>query len=404
MDPVMDISASANTTATPGDENSPYTEGDHSVKLLNKLKCKVYRQKKKIQKLERQMKAKSDTSLADVLHYSQNLLPPAVFSFLKLQLRCAGQKPKGRRYSDHEIMMSLALYYQGARAYRHLRSMFFLPHPRQLRKRMEHIRMLPGFQDVTISLLAEKHRRMQPSDRLVVLSLDEMKVRKKLVYHRGEDYVEGFEDLGEMGRTERVADQALVLMARGLKQSWKQPIGFFYSAGPTPGETLQELVSDAIRKLRKAHMNVVATVCDMGKPNQDLLNRLGVSIDRPIFTVDDEEVVALYDVPHLFKCIRNALYKYDISHNGKKASWQHIRKFYAEDSKGTVRTAPSLKKCHVQLEAFKKMKVKFATKVMSRSVSTGIQLFCDFGECCSYTVFLVRGDNCRTEGNLLPPG
>ena len=127
-------------------------------------------------------------------------------------------------------------------------------------------------------------------------------------------------------------------------------------------------------------MHVVATVCDMGKPNQELLNRLGVSVDRPVFSVDDEEVVALYDVPHLFKCIRNALYKYDIEHDNQKASWQHIRRFYAEDSKGTVRTAPGLRKCHIQLEAFQRMKVKFATKVMSRSVSTGIHLLTDFGK------------------------
>ena len=230
----------------------------------------------------------------------------------------------------------------------------FLPHPRQLRKRMKHIQMLPGFQDVIISLLAEKHRKMGHADRLVVLSLDEMMVRKKLVYHRGEDYVEGFEDLGGLGRTERIADQALVLMARGLKQIWKQPIGFFYGAGPTPATVLQELLTDAIRKLRKANMLVVATVCDMGKPNQDLMNRLGVTVDRPLFTVDDEEVVALYDVPHLFKCVRSALYKYEIRHDGKTASWQHVRHFYAEDSKDTVRTAPSLKKCHVHLQPFKK--------------------------------------------------
>ena len=57
--------------------------------------------------------------------------------------------------------------------------------------------MLPGFQDVVISLLAEKYRKAGPADKLVVLSLDEMVVRKKLVYHRGDEIVEGFEDFGE---------------------------------------------------------------------------------------------------------------------------------------------------------------------------------------------------------------
>lgn len=57
-------------------------------------------------------------------------------------------------------------------------------------------------------------------------------------------------------------------------------------------------MTEGIRKLRKANMHVVAAVCDMSKPNQELLNRLGVSVDRPVFSVDNDlEMVALYDVP-----------------------------------------------------------------------------------------------------------
>ena len=189
-----------------------------------------------------------------------------------------------------------------------------------------------------------------------------MTLRKKLVYHRGDDYVEGFEKLGELGKTRRVAVQALVLMARGVKRSWKQPIDFFYSAGPTPASVLEHLVKSAIKKLKDAGMGVAAIVSDMGKPNQDLFKRLGVTAERLVFSVDGEEVVAMYDVPHLFKCVRNALYKYDITHSGNRASWQDIRRFYAEDTKRTVRTAPGLRKGHVQLAPFKKMKVKEAAR------------------------------------------
>ena len=188
-----------------GNDSTPASVGERQ-QTANKLRCKIYRQRKKIKKLEAQLNNKHKATLDDALTFSKQVLPPNIYSFLKLQLRCAGVKPKGRRYSDSEMMMALALHYQGARAYRHLRSIFFLPHPRQLRKRIEHIQMLPGFQDVVIGLLGENLKNMPDADRRVVLSMDEMMVRKKLVHHRGEDYVEGFQDLEELGRTTRVAD------------------------------------------------------------------------------------------------------------------------------------------------------------------------------------------------------
>ena len=124
----------------------------------------------------------------------------------------------------------------------------------------------------------------------------------------------------------------------------------------------------------------IATVCDMGKPNQALLHQLGVTIDSPSFLVDGEEVVAMYGVPHLFKCIRNALHKRDVAVDGETASWRHIRQFYLLDRKRTVRAAPELRPVHIQLGPFKKMKVKYALQVLSRSVAGGIKLYCENGE------------------------
>jgi len=40
-------------------------------------------------------------------------------------------------------------------------------------------------------------------------------------YSKPLDLVEGFEDLGQIGRTNKPASQALVFMARGLYSNWK---------------------------------------------------------------------------------------------------------------------------------------------------------------------------------------
>ena len=83
----------------------------------------------------------------------------------------------------------------------------------------------------------------------------------KLTYLRGEDYVEGLEDFGEMGRTRRVAGHALVLMVRGISKKWKQPFGFFYSAGPTPADVMDHVLKQGIRHLRNAGLNVRYRYC-----------------------------------------------------------------------------------------------------------------------------------------------
>ena len=368
-------------TASETDQTSSSSEGgEELIRQLNRYRCKINRQKRKIHVLERNAAKVPSTTLDDVLKYTKVALPPAIYNFVKLQFKCAKVKPKGRRYSDEDLMQSLAIYYQGPRAYRHLRISLYLPHPRVLRKRMEGIQMMPGFQEAVMSILEEKVRKATLADRCVVVSLDEIKLRPKLTYLRGEDYVVGFEDFGEMGRTTRVSNHALVLMVRGVTRKWKQPIGFFYSAGPAPADVMDDILKQGIRRLRKVGLNVIATVCDMGKPNQSLMRQLGVTVDKPSFLVDGEEVVAMYDVPHLFKCIRNALHKDDVNVDGKTASWRHIRQFYQLDSKKTVRTAPKLRPIHIQLGPFEKMKVKYAVQIMSRSVAGGIDLYCENGE------------------------
>ena len=123
-------------------------------------------------------------------------------------------------------------------------------------------------------------------------------------------------------------------MVRGLSGKWKQPVGFFYCAGPLPATFLEQLLNDCIRKVRSAGLKVMSVVCDMGSPNRQLYKtRLGVSVDRPFFDVDGERVFALYDPPHLLKSLRNCLFGNDVGTPEGVVSWSHVAAFYAEDCK-----------------------------------------------------------------------
>ena len=346
--------------------------------VLNKYRCKINRQRKKIALLSARQK-KESRKIDEVIEATSQILPRPIQQFLKSQLKAVGVAPSGRRYTDEDLMFALAIYYQGPRAYRFLRKRFFLPSPRLLRRRMEHIQTRPGFSDAVVAIMKEKLRAAPAAEKLCIISFDEMMVKSGLTYIRGDDMVEGFEDFGSLGRTSRPADHALVFMARGLRQKWKQPLGFFLSAGPTTAEVLENLLMQCIAKLQAAGFVVAATVCDMGTTNQELYSRLGVKPEEPTFVCGGKTVTALFDVPHLFKCIRNGLYKYDVEVDGKLLSWQHIKAFYDLDSARPLRFAPKLKRSHLVLKPFKKMKVKLATQVMSRTVASGMTLYSSLG-------------------------
>lgn len=60
-------------------------------------------------------------------------------------------------------------------------------------------------------------------------------------------------------------------------------------------------------------MNISATVCDMDGVNRRALSILGASKSQPYFNLKNNEVVAIFDPPHLLKCFRNLFLKYNIN-------------------------------------------------------------------------------------------
>lgn len=93
-----------------------------------------------------------------------------------------------------------------------------------------------------------------------------------------------------------------------------------------------------------------------------------------IIIINNKKIVPLYDPPHLLKGIRNNLLeknlKYTIENEEKTAKWEHIKQLYNENPayKG-IRLMPKLTESHVD-PTNTKMKVKFASQVFSRMVSS----------------------------------
>ena len=112
-------------------------------------------------------------------------------------------------------MYALAIYFQGPQAYRFLAKQFVLPSTRLLRKNMNRIRMHPGFHESVLCVLKEVFRTASSSEKLCVISFDDMTIRSKITYLRGDDAIEGTEDFGSFGRSTPCANHALVFMVPG---------------------------------------------------------------------------------------------------------------------------------------------------------------------------------------------
>ena len=54
-----------------------------------------------------------------------------------------------------------------------------------------------------------------------------MVIKKCLNFHPKRQIIEGFQDLGFLGKNLAVGTQVLVFMLRGLFTNWKQPLFFF---------------------------------------------------------------------------------------------------------------------------------------------------------------------------------
>jgi len=68
--------------------------------------------------------------------------------------------------------------------------------------------------------------------------LDEIFLKCGFKYGKKEDKIMGFEHFGESDESDKVA---LVFMARGLFDRWKQPLAYFFAHNSSPAAKMHEL-------------------------------------------------------------------------------------------------------------------------------------------------------------------
>ena len=109
---------------------------------------------------------------------------------------------------------------------------------RTLQHDLQRISIEPGFIKNVFVALGQKVCIFGDTDQFLSLVSDEMSIKDGLVYNEMKDQINGFEDFGHLGRTKDIANHATVFIVWGLVSKWKQPIGYFLSAGPIKASIL----------------------------------------------------------------------------------------------------------------------------------------------------------------------
>jgi len=343
-------------------------------KILNKT---IQKQKKILHnKITHISKLKNNISKFKKQNTLKNLMYDHKFpscnsrAIVTMQLR-----NKRRPWTIEEKNLALSLFYKSPTSYNFLRlQRVNLPSPSTVRRWIGLSKYLPGFNKLFLSHLKRKFEFKTYKDKICSVCFDEISIKELLEYSKNFDFIEGFEDLGRLGRTSKTANTALVFMARGVYTSWKIPIAYFLAHSAVNRDILKTLIIDVLQVLFDTGLIPKLIICDQGTNNQSALKLLNVSEDKPFFYVGEHKLFALFDTPHLLKSIRNNF----IGNRFKKGdiiiSFNDIVQTYNIDKRNQKsRALLKITDAHIRPNSFQKMSVKLAAQVLSHTMSSTIR-------------------------------
>lgn len=294
---------------------------------------------------------------------------------------------KRKPWSENEKKIAMSIYYKSPSTYKHMRKIgIVLPGDSTIRRWLKSIDYLPGFVGEYIRQIKLKVSTMSYTDKKCVILLDEMAISKCIEYNKTIDLIEGFQDLGSLGRSSKFAKHALMVMVRGLYNNWKFPLCYFLSNNGVKGDDLLILIKDCVDNILNVGLLPLAIVCDQGAQNRKLFSLLNGTESNPITEIHDQKLVLIYDIPHLIKSIRNNLLTGDIQLNKILITFEDIKKTYKINvCSETARAMCKISPIHLNPNPFQKMSCKLALQIFSNSTSAAIKTCIHTGELQSKT-------------------
>ena len=159
-------------------------------KIIAKQRKQLVRLKRALQKKEK------NTCEKKALSTLKELLPNRIANFVEMQLKLHKKKGKGRRYSPEMKAFALSLYHISGKAYRLISKFFYLPSKSSLLRWLSKLPRSSGLTKAALNVIETKVKVMSDISKLCTLCMDEISLKRNLLYDISTDEVIGFVDLG----------------------------------------------------------------------------------------------------------------------------------------------------------------------------------------------------------------
>ena len=308
------------------------------LRYQNKLlRQKMKRRDKRLVSLESTLDALKENKLveAELLEAIRGRFDnPVVAELFANEIVNGSRKRGGQRYSEEIKKFCLTMFYYSHRAYKFLAKNFNLPGVSSLRAWTSSVDCNVGVLHEVLSTLSSQVAA-GTIDPNCSLTVDEMSIRKALVYSRRKGQYVGHVGLG-FGEVDesRLATNALVFMAVGLKGVWRHPVAYFLT-DHVSGETLAQLATTVLCSLSSAGLRVRTLVADGLNANLSMFTYLGVDVKQTghppfpnyfLHPATKEKVYVMLDVARMIKLLRNLLGEYKtLRLDGEEISWTYIQ-------------------------------------------------------------------------------
>lgn len=278
----------ASTSQNVTEEEYSYNDSKNSRSGQTDLNLEDYKQSDKI-------------TIKNFLNISETVINKGLTQLVKWQI---DNKNNNNQYSEGFMLFAFSLYNSSSSAYQFLKNTLNLPPVDALRK---FVFPLPGELDQrTVNVLRTKVNNMTPQERICSVSVDCIPVKQSLFYDISNDRIIGFHEINGL-QTIDFAKYAVVIIACGIIDNWKQPVAHWFVAKSDSVE-----ISDALDEILDILIQIGLDVRVLvTKHTSDIVIPVPINPDEPTFMVAEREVFRVYDAPHLIKSLKEY---FDTSH------------------------------------------------------------------------------------------
>jgi len=152
-----------------------------------------------------------------------------------------------------------------------LSKLFCLPSGSTLRKFTKKCYIHTGLQDNIFKFLEIKTNTFQDINKYCVICIDEMSLKAHLFYNG---------EIECLNSKLLPACNVTVMKVKGICESWKQPLSYFFVHSAMRASDLKKIIIQAIRKLKAINLKVVVLITDMGSNFYKLFQLLNIDIEH----------------------------------------------------------------------------------------------------------------------------